>query len=98
MKVAWTHKALLRLQQIHDYIALDQPVNAINFIDRLTRKAELIASAPNAGKVVSQYGREDIRETYEGEYRLVYRIRAERIDILTVRHMVRLLPKNVESL
>ena len=98
MKAAWTHKALLRLQQIHDYIALDQPANANNFVDRLTRKAELIASAPNAGKIVPQYGREDIREAYEGEYRIIYRIRTERIDILTVRHMARLLPKNVGSL
>jgi len=98
MKAAWTHKALLRLQQIHDHIALDQPANANNFVDRLTRKADLIASTPNAGKIVPQYAREDIREAYEGEYRIIYRIRTERIDILTVRHMARLLPKNVGGL
>ncbi len=47
MKAAWTHKALLRLQQIHDRIAREQPGNAKKFIDRLTRKADLIALAPN---------------------------------------------------
>jgi len=94
MKAAWTHKALLRLQQIHDHIALDQPGNAINFVDRLTRKADLIASAPSGGRIVHQYGRADIRETYEGEYRIIYHIRADRIDVLTVRHMARMLPKN----
>lgn len=98
MKAAWTHKALLRLQQIHDHIALDQPGNATTFVDRLTRRAELIASAPQGGRVVPQYGRDDIRETYEGEYRIIYRIRQDGIDILTVRHMARLLPKSMGRL
>lgn len=98
MKAAWTHKALLRLQQIHDHIALDQPINANNFVDRLTRKVDLIASAPNVGKIIPQYGRDDIREAYEGEYRIIYRIRSNRIDILTVRHMARLIPRNVRNL
>jgi toxin ParE1/3/4 len=98
MKVAWTHKALLRLTQIHDHIALDQPVNARNFVDRLTRKANRIALTPSSGKIVSQYGHDDIRELYEGEYRIIYRIRTDRIDILTVRHSARLLPKRIAGL
>lgn len=98
MKVAWTHKALLRLKQIHDHIALDQPANARNFIDRLTHKASHLASVPSSGKIVSRYGRDDIRELYEGEYRIIYRLRLDRIDILTVRHSVRLLPKHIGGL
>jgi toxin ParE1/3/4 len=98
MKAAWTHKALLRLEQIHDHIALDQPGNATSFVDRLTRKADLIAITPNSGRVVREYGRDDIREVYEGEYRIIYRVREDRIDILTVRHMARLLPRNAGRL
>lgn len=78
MKAAWTHKALLRLQQIHDYIALDQPANAKNFVDSLTQKADLIAEAPHGGRVVPKYDRDDIRETYEGDYRIIYRLRTWR--------------------
>jgi toxin ParE1/3/4 len=87
-----------RLTQIHDHIALDQPVNARNFVDRLTRKANRIALTPSSGKIVSQYGHDDIRELYEGEYRIIYRIRTDRIDILTVRHSARLLPKRIAGL
>lgn len=68
MKAHWTDKALLRLQQIHDHIANDSAVNAQRFVDRLTRKAALIASQPHAGVVVKKYRRDDIRETYEGPY------------------------------
>lgn len=98
MKVAWTLKALLRLQQIHDHIALDQPINARNFIDRLTQKAGRIALIPHSGRIVPQYGRDDVRELYEGEYRIIYRIRTDRIDILTVRHSARLLPRRIAGL
>ena len=98
MSARWTDKALFRLQQVHDYIAQDSSVNAGRFIDRLTRKAALIAHQPRAGVVVKKYQRDDIRETYEGAYRIVYRIRPDRIDILTVRHGARLMPKNPRNL
>lgn len=98
MRAHWTHKALLRLQQVHDHIAKDSPINASRFVDRLTRKAALIAHHPRAGAVVKKYQRDDIRETYEGHYRIVYRIHEERIDVLTVRHGARLLPTHLRNL
>ena len=61
----------------------DQPDNALNYVDKITRRVELLAMPPRSGKVVDRYQREDIREIYEGNYRIIYRILAERIDILT---------------
>lgn len=98
MKVAWTDKALFRLQQLHDYIAADQPENARNFVDRLTIRAASIGGQPRIGRIVSRYGRDDIREIHEGAYRIVYRILPERIDILTVRHGARLMPGRIRDL
>jgi plasmid stabilization system protein ParE len=98
MRAHWTDKALLRLHQIHGRIADDSPVNAQRFVDRLTRKAALIASQPRAGVAVKKYQRDDIRETYEGLYRIIYRIRPDRIDVLTVRHGARRLPKRARNL
>ena len=98
MKAYWTDKALLRLQQIHDHIAQDSPVNAGRFVDRLTRKLALLAHQPLAGVVVKRYQRDDIRETYEGAYRIIYRVRTDRIDVLTVRHGARQLPPRLRGL
>lgn len=98
MRVYWTAKALLRLQQIHDRIAFDQPLNAQRFVDRLTRKAELIEQSPSVGRVVPKYQREDIREIFEQDYRIVYLIRPDRIDILTVRRGARLVPARIHDL
>lgn len=98
MTANWTARALLRLQQIHDRIALDQPLNAKRFVDRLTRKADAIAQNPLAGRAVPQYRRDDIRETFEGDYRIIYRVLPQRIDILAVRHGARLLPSRRRDL
>lgn len=98
MRAHWTDKGLRRLQEIHDYIAADQPKNARQFVDRLTRKADAIVEQPRSGRVVAKYQRDDIREIFEGAYRIVYCILPERIDILTVRHGARLMPERVRNL
>ena len=98
MKVNWTQKSRHRLQQLYDYIAEDQPPNAIRFIDQITRRVQVLAEHPRSGKKVSKYQRDDIREIYEGRYRIIYRILPERIDILTIRHSARLLPHQLKNL
>ena len=98
MTAHWTVKARHRLQQLHDHIAEDQPENAQRFVDRLTRRADALAEHPLTGRVVEQYQRDDIREVYEGRYRMIYRVLPDRIDILTVRHGARLLPQRLPNL
>lgn len=90
-------QSLLRLQQIHDYIALDQPENARRFIDRLTHKAAAIAENPSLGHTVAEYQRDDIRQVFEGNYRIIYRVLPDEIHVLTVRHSARLLPTRLQD-
>jgi plasmid stabilization system protein ParE len=47
---------------------------------------------------LEHYQRDDIREAYEGRYRMIYRVLPDRIDILTVRHGARLLPERLRNL
>lgn len=98
MKVNWTRKGRYRLQQLHDHIAEDKPTNALHYIDKITRRVDVLAAHPRSGKVVTKYQRDDIREIYEGRYRIIYRILPEQIDILTVRHSARLLPGKLNNL
>jgi len=44
------------------------------------------------GRKVPEAKRDDIREIFEGEYRLIYRIETKRIIILTIRNFKQLLP------
>ena len=98
MKARWTGLALRRLRQLHDHIALDQPLNAQRFVDRLTRHASEAAHRPEIGRVVPEFQRDDVREVFEGAYRLIYRVTDDGIDVLTVRHGARLMPARLQDL
>jgi addiction module RelE/StbE family toxin len=84
LKVVWTEYALRDLERIDSYIARDSPAAAARWVGKLIATAAALASAPMSGRTVPEKGRTDIREVLQRHYRIVYRIRKMRIDILTV--------------
>lgn len=92
MKVHWTNTALGHLLAIYEYIAQDSTIYAQRMVDRLTRRSEQIAAFPMSGRMVPEYEAENIREMIEKPYRIIYRIRAEQIDVLAVVHGAQLFP------
>jgi toxin ParE1/3/4 len=92
MKVAWTDRARRHLRAIHDYIAQDSPRNATRMVDRITRKSEALARFPLLGHVVPEYESESIRQTLEGNYRIIHRVQPDRVEIIAVIHGARQLP------
>jgi len=50
-----------------------------------------VENYPRLGRVVPELGIEDIREIILGSYRLIYRIRLDEIQVVTVHHGARLL-------
>lgn len=67
MKVIWTPRAQQRLQEIHDYIARDQPDNAVRWVARVLDRGEQIGDQPRSGRIVPEYQREAIREVFAGD-------------------------------
>lgn len=98
MRVVWTDRAKARLHEIHAYIALDQSLNADRVVDRLTRRVDQLSAFPESGQIMERYRREGLRELIEPPHRIVYRIHADRIDIVTVRDMRRVLPRRPKDL
>jgi toxin ParE1/3/4 len=86
MKVSWTDTAQEHLDAIHAYIAQDSPEYAKRMIDRLTRRSQQIAGFPLSGRRVPGYDMDQIREVIEGAYRIIYHIKPDQIDVLTVVH------------
>ncbi len=93
MKILWTKESLIRLQEIEEYISRDNPVTAIKFINKLIEIAESLVDNPKLGRVVPELSLENIRELLYKNYRIVYLVKKNTIDILTVFEGHRLLKK-----
>jgi len=91
MKIAWTEPALMDLERLGDYIALDQPVYARDFIERLMSSVEPLIEFPLMGRVVPEARRKNVREVIFQGYRILYRAIDDRkiIEIITVIHGAR---------
>lgn len=93
MRVLWTERALARLQQLHDHIARDQPLNARRTIARLLDHDAQLAAHPRSGRTVPEYDDPDLRELIDAPYRIVYRVEAMQVVVLSVRHSAEQLPE-----
>jgi toxin ParE1/3/4 len=98
VKVHWTDRAKQRLKFIHDHIAKDAPLVAPSVVERLVRRSIQIGEFPHSGREVPEYQRSDVREILERPYRILYRIKPDRIDVITVMHYRQLLPDDLTQL
>jgi len=92
MTVYWTHNAKRELHAIYDYVAQNSARYAQGMVDRITRKTHQLARLPELGAKVPEYSDESIREVLVYPYRIIYRVSAARVDVLSVVHGARQLP------
>jgi toxin ParE1/3/4 len=95
MRVHWTDNAIAHLLDIYEYIARDSSIYAKRMVDRITKRSEQIASFPMSGRKVPEFEAEDIREIIETPYRIIYRIKPDQVDVLSVVHSKQLLTEDI---
>jgi toxin ParE1/3/4 len=84
LPLLWSQRAWNDLQEIESFIAADDPRAAKRWTGRLALAAERAALMPLSGRIVPEFGREEIREILQKNYRIVYHVGEERVVILTV--------------
>lgn len=84
MKIVWTSTAAARIEAIEDFIAADDPSAAIRFVDSLIDAVEDLADHPERGRLVPELPGSALRELVFRGYRVIYRLGARRIEVLTV--------------
>jgi addiction module RelE/StbE family toxin len=95
MKLRWSRLAQQDLLDIGRYIAKDNRGAARRWVERLRQRARQAAEHPNAGRVVPEYSRRELREVLLRSYRIVYRIRNnDAIEVLTVFEGHRFFPED----
>lgn len=86
MKVHWTETAEAHLDAIYAYITQDSETYALRTVDQITRKSQQVGAFPMSGRRVSEYDLDQIREVFSGQFRIIYHIKADQIDVLAVIH------------
>ena len=84
MIVVFTDEAEADLEQIGDYIALDNPGRAISFVEELIDRCLTLAEMPRAFALVPRYEHTGVRRLAHGRYLIFYRIGANSIEVLHI--------------
>jgi len=85
MKIHWLEEAIIDLQALRKYIALDKPIAATNLAEKIVKATEILSNHPLIGRP----GR--IPETRElvisgTPYIIPYQIKQNTVEILRVYH------------
>lgn len=96
-EVIWTEPALSDLDEIADYIALDNPEAARQLVQRVFRHVEQLAEHPDSGSKPQELKGWRYRQIVEPPCRIFYRHEAGRVFILYVMRGERLLRAGILS-
>lgn len=91
VKVVWTDLAIENLKSIHEYISKDSKFYADRFVTKLISRVDQLENHPQSGRVVPEFGKEDLRELIEGNYRIIFRIKVGHVGVVREHHSARLL-------
>ena len=89
-KIYWTRQSRQDLRAVRTHIARDAPATAVAYVRKLRSSVGRLKQFPFSGEVVPEIGREDLREVLQGNYRIIYRLGDDRVDILAVFHGARI--------
>lgn len=92
MKLTWSERAILRASEEADFIALDNPKAARRWVDGLFKRVSALRQFPRAGRRLPELDQDDFRQLIYGQHRIIYRVTATAVFILTVRRTAQLLP------
>jgi plasmid stabilization system protein ParE len=90
-RLVWTRRAIEDTQAIKAFIERDSPHSAELVVTRIITAVDQLPAFPEFGRVVPEYREPTIREIIRPPYRIVYRLRREEIQVITVHHAARLL-------
>jgi toxin ParE1/3/4 len=87
--VTWTDPALDLLVEILRYVARPSPGHATRLRDQIFQATDNLPSFPRSGRTVREHKLADVREILVQNYRVIYRVADEEIQVLSVQHGAR---------
>jgi len=90
-EIGWSLKAENDLNEIIDYIAQDSLEYALSFYEQVREKVENLNLFPEMWRIVPELNDPNIRELILRNYRIIYRILGEKIQLLRLFHGSRII-------
>jgi len=91
VKIKWSKESIEDLIEIHHYISQDSPHYARVFIERIVEITEHLEYFPAIGRRVPETDNPIIKEIFYRNYRIIYQIKSNILEIITVIHGRRIL-------
>jgi plasmid stabilization system protein ParE len=91
MKIKWSPLSAERLADIVNHISKENPDAARKTAENIFTSIENLNKFPNSGRVVPELDDPKYREILVGNYRVVYSVLSDAINVLTIRHQKQLL-------
>ena len=88
-EVRWTPQALSDLEATTEFIARDSYHYASLFVLDILAAVQRVERFPKSGRMVPEKNEPKVREIIFGNYRIVYRLRDEIAELLTIHHGAR---------
>ena len=89
-EIRWSPRAVDDLESIGNYISRDSELYASLFIQNILSIIRQIPEFQTSGRIVPEYNNNKLREKIYGNYRIVYRIQFEVIEIVAIHHGARI--------
>jgi len=89
--IVWSQRATDELEEIAQFIALDSEHYSKAVVRTILRKTRRLGDFPYIGRVVPEFEDDSMREIFAYNYRILYKIKPDEIDIAAIIHGRRLL-------
>ena len=90
VRIKWLKSAKLDLKDIYEFIALDSKRYARFQVEKIQKRTIILKEGTIIGKKVFEINDENVRELFEGDFRIIYRIISKyEIHILLIQHGAR---------
>jgi plasmid stabilization system protein ParE len=85
MKLVWSEEAGAALVALEERLARRySPEKAAEIVDTLVRRVERLQQHPELGRAVPEFGHWQLRELVDNWNRILYRLRPDAIEVVTI--------------
>ena len=92
IRIIWSPRSVEDLDAIRNHIARDSDANADLVLARLLAAPGRLRQFPESGRIVPEFGLTHLREIIVGPLQIVYRLRGDFVEIVTVIRATRIFP------